>query len=122
MELIKTLYLLYFIPIVVAIAISGELPTGSAATTLAVTTLHFFGGAYELSQGRTSLRGRYTGQDADGFTVSTRGQVVSNVVADVVILSAWVVALVCVAGEDALALTAALLALAGNVFCYAGRS
>ncbi len=122
MELIKALYLLYFIPILVAIAISGELPIGSGATTLAVTTLHYFGGAYELARGATSLRGRYTGTDADGYTVSTRGQVVSNIVADLIILAAWIVALVCIAGEEYLALTAALLALAGNIFCYAGRS
>lgn len=122
MELIKALYLVYFIPILVAIAISGELPVGSGATTLAVTTLHFIGGAYELWRGDTSLRGRYTGTDDEGYTVATRGQVVSNVVADLIILAAWIVAVVCIAGDEYLALTAALLALAGNIFCYAGRS
>lgn len=121
METIKALYLLYFIPIVVAIAISGELPVGSGATTVVVTSLHFLGGAYELASGRTTLRGRYTGQDADGFTVHSRCQAVSNVVADAIILAAWVIALATVAGEPSMALTAALLALAGNIFCYAGR-
>ena len=122
MELIKALYVLYFIPITVALAISGELPIGSGATTLVVTSLHFIGGAYEVARGDSSLRGRYTGTDSDGYSVATRGQVISNVVADLVILAAWIVAVVCIAGEEYLALTAALLALAGNIFCYAGRS
>ena len=122
MEPIKVLYILYFIPITVAIAISGELPIGSGATILVVESLHFVGGAYEVLSGGRSLRGRYTGTDAEGYTAPTTGQAVSNVVADLIILAAWVVALVCIAGEEYLALTAALLALAGNIFCYAGRS
>ena len=122
MELIKALYILYFIPITVAIAISGELPIASGVITLVVTSLHFIGGAYELVRGKKSLRGRYTGTDAEGYTVSSTGQAVSNVVADLIILAAWIVALVCIAGEEYVALTAALLALAGNIFCYAGRS
>ena len=122
MELIKVLYLLYFIPITVALAISGELPVASGIITLTVTTLHFIGGAYELAEGRSSLRARYIGEDESGFTVATRGQVVANIAADLVILAATAIAIVCIAGEEYLALTAALLALTGNIFCYAGRS
>ena len=122
MDALKTLYLFYFVPILVAVGISGEYPTASAGLTVAVTTLHFLGGAYELSQGKTSLWARYTGMDRDGFIVSTRGQAIGNVIADLIILAAFVVGLVVVAGDRYLALTAALLALSGNIFCYYGRS
>ena len=99
----------------------GRVPTASAGLTVAVTTLHFLGGAYEL-RGKTSLRERYTGMDRDGFIVSTRGQAIGNVIADLIILAAFVVGLVVVAGDRYLALTAALLALSGNIFCYYGRN
>lgn len=118
---LKTLYVAYFVPILVAVGISGEYPDVSAALTITVTTLHFLGGAYELRRGKTNLRGRYTGTTTDGYVVSTRGQAIGNAVADLLISGAWVVGVVVAAGDWSLAMTAALLALAGNIFCYLGR-
>ena len=122
MDALKTLYLIYFVPILVAVGICGEYPTASGVLTITVTTLHFIGGAYELFQGRTSLRSRYTGMDRDYFIVGSRGPVIGNIIADLLILVACIVGIATVAGDRYLALTAALLALSGNIFCYAGRA
>ncbi len=115
-----TLYLAYFVPILVAVGISGEYPTASAGLTIAVTTLHFLAGLYELVWGETSLKERYT-VIGTYFVTTTRGQALSNLIADALILGAWIVGVATAAGDRYLALTGALLALSGNIFCYVGR-
>lgn len=123
MDTLKTLYLAYFVPILVAVGISGEYPTTSAGLTITVTALHFLGGAYEVARGETSLRGRYTALSIDGYIVNTtRGQAIGNLIADALILGAFVVGIATAAGDKYLALTGALLALSGNIFCYFGRT
>lgn len=118
---ITTLYLAYFVPILVAVGISGEYPTASAGLTITVTTLHFLAGGYELIYGDIDVRGRYTAVNIDGYSINTRGAAIGNLIADALILGAWIVGIATAAGDRYLALTGALLALAGNIFCYYGR-
>jgi len=113
--ILSVLYVLYFAPLIWVLAEYRDYPVAAPAVVVGVTSAHFVAGLLET-----------WGDLAGGTLERYLGESMwMNIVSDILITSSFVLSLICVINPDApenTLLASAIVAVAGNILCVAGRA
>jgi hypothetical protein len=116
-DIVNVLYVLYFGPLIFVLAEYAKYTTAAPAVVVGVTAAHFVAGFLSTKDDlRNGVLNRYLKSKEKWL----------NIIADLLVTVALVIAAVALAAQDAadgkrLTLVSAILAVGGNIFCIAGR-